>query len=349
MSKLSTLYNGQRAFCKLLHHRITGKRIPVRVSFLITKYCNLSCFYCYAKDSNNNENIVEPTLEDLKIITDQIYASGCRWINILGGEPLIRNDIEEFIDYVHRKGIFTEITTNGYFIKKRIKALKKIDHVCISIDGNKESNDKNRGEGTFEKIIEGIDFAVANKLRVRLHATLCKRSMSEKSLKFMADYCNKYKIKFNFSENGLPEIEELDPDFLLSEEETLNFYKSYNGLKKRGYPIVSSDVAIDYVAKWPLPNKTTIYKKDLDRIPKGSYYPCQLGKNQCFINSNGDVYPCTKKWGYGKNIHEVGFKEAWGYLKDLDCVACKELGTIEQSVILGMQPKAIFNAFINFS
>lgn len=348
-SKLRTLVRGRKAMFSLLANKVCRKRIPVRVSFLVTKYCNLNCFYCYARDILNVKDVREPSIEDLKNIIDQIYDAGCRWINILGGEPLIRNDIEEFIDYAYRKGIFMEITTNGFFVKKRINALKKVDHLCISLDGDKESNDRSRGEGSFEKIVEGIEFAVKNGLNVRVHATLCKRTMQGKSLQFLSDFCNRLKIKLNYSENGLPGIEEMDPDFLLSEEETMKFYASYKGLKKKGFPIISSESAVGYALKWPLPKQTTIYKKDLKKIPHGSYYPCQLGRNQCFINTDGYVYPCSKRWGYGKNLYEVGFKEAWDYLKSLDCVACKELGTIEQSVITGLNPKALFNAITNFA
>jgi MoaA/NifB/PqqE/SkfB family radical SAM enzyme len=156
-------------------------------------------------------------------------------------------------------------------------------------------------------------------------------------------------VTLNYSENGLPGIEELDPDYLLSEEEALNFYKGYEKMKAQGYPLVSSKVAVDYVAKWPLLGKTTIYKKDLPDVPQDSFYPCQLGRNQCFVSADGNVYPCTKKWGTGKNVRDVGFQVAWEEMeKDLDCVACKELGTIEQSVITGLQPRALINGIKNF-
>jgi sulfatase maturation enzyme AslB (radical SAM superfamily) len=244
--------------------------------------------------------------------------------------------------------MFIEMTTNGYFIKKHISALKKVDHLAISLDGNKETNDKARGDNSFEKIVAGIECAVENGLKIRVHATLSKRTMAPESLKFLSDFCNRLNVSLNYSENGLPGIEEMNPDFLLSEDETLDFYKSYKGLKKSGHPIVSSEVAVDYVEKWPLPGRTTIYKKDLKDIPKDSYYPCQLGRNQCFISADGNVYPCTKKWGEGLNARKVGFQKAWDNLAELDCVACKELGTIEQSVITGLQPKALINAVSKF-
>jgi MoaA/NifB/PqqE/SkfB family radical SAM enzyme len=349
LSSLKTLYNGRKAMQGLIKKKITGARIPVRVSLLVTKYCNLECFYCYAEDVLNVKEIPEFTLKELKKLIDEIYDSGCRWVNILGGEPLIRNDIEEIIDYLHDKGMFIELTTNGYFVKKRIEALKKLDHLAISLDGNKDSNDKARGEGSFEKIIDGIQCAVDNGIKVRVHATLCKKTMQGESFDFLVNYCKDMGVGLNYSENGLPGIEKLDPDYLLSEEEALSFYQGYEEMKAKGYPIVSSETAVDYVAKWPLPKQTTIYKKDLPDVPKDSFYPCQLGRNQCFISADGNVYPCTKKWGEGKNVREVGFKKAWETMEEnLDCVACKELGTIEQSLITGLQPKALVNAITNF-
>ena len=88
----------------------------MRVNLLVTKFCNLSCFYCYAEDILNKKDVEEFSLENLKDIIDQAYDAGCRWINILGGEPLLRNDIEELIDYIHQKGMFIEMTTNGYYV-----------------------------------------------------------------------------------------------------------------------------------------------------------------------------------------------------------------------------------------
>ncbi|MBF0624367.1 MAG: radical SAM protein [Magnetococcales bacterium] len=348
LGPLKTLYRGRGAALALLKQKLTGRRIPVRVSFLVTKRCNLRCFYCYAMDVIENKALQEPSLADLTGILDQIHAAGCRWINILGGEPLIRKDIDQFIDYARAKGFFLELTTNGFYVRQHIEALRQLDHLCISLDGNKEANDKGRGKDSFEKIVDAIEFAVAEGLSVRVHATLCRRTMAQESLTFLAGFCNRLGVRLNYSENGLPGIEQMDPDFLLSEEETMAFYRSYKDLKKRGLPIVSSDVAVAYADKWPLPDRTTLYQKDLPQVPADSYYPCQLGRNQCFISADGNVYPCTKKWGEGKNLYEVGFQAAWDHLADLDCVACKELGTIEQSVILGLQPRAVLNGLLNF-
>jgi MoaA/NifB/PqqE/SkfB family radical SAM enzyme len=348
-SKADILASGTRSVLGLAKAKMLRRRIPVRVNVLITKHCNLRCFYCYAKDILNSPEVREPSCADLKNILDQIHAAGCRWINVLGGEPLLRLDFDEIMTHALSKKMYVTLTTNGYYVKRHIPTLRRLHEVCISLDGDRESNDRSRGEGSFSHIVEGIECAVANKLNVRVHATLCRRTMAGKSLTFLADFCKRLGIKFNYSENGLPGIEKLDPDFLLSAEETLAFYQRYRELKKQGYPIVSSDAAVAYASRWPLPGRTTIYKSDLGSVPKNSYYPCRLGRNQCFINADGNVYPCTKKWGHGKSLFDVGFRSAWEYLADLDCVACSEMGTIEQSLITGLNPRAILNAVTRYA
>ena len=132
-------------------------------------------------------------------------------------------------------------------------------------------------------------------------------------------------------------------------EESRNCYKVYRGFKKSGYPIASSYLAMDYVERWPLGDETTLYKKDLDKVSKGSYFPCTFGRTQAFVSADGNVYPCTKKWGDGKNIFEVGFDKAWKYFDGLDCVACKELGCIEQSAITNLTFRTLFNTLKNFA
>lgn len=349
---LRTLYRGRNALWALLRWKGGGGRRPVRVSLLVTKNCNLRCFYCYAMDEITNPDIVDASFEKLTSLIDELYANGCRWINVLGGEPLARPDIEKIIDYIVGKGMLCEITTNGYYIKKRMSALKKVDHLAISLDGNKDAHDRARvdtkGNGSFDKVVEGIKCAAQEGLNIRLHATLNRRTMAPGSLEFLASLCRELGMTFNYSENGLPGIEKMSPDYLLTGEETLEFYKQYETLKRKGYPIVSSDLAVEYASNWPLQEKTTIYKSDVAHLPEGSYLECTLGRNQCFVTAEGNVYPCTKKWGEGENAYKIGFKAAWDKGTDLDCVACKELGTIEQSLITSMNPRGFVNGVWNF-
>lgn len=99
-SKLEIIRSGTRAVAGLARMRLLRRRIPVRVSILVAKRCNLRCFYCYAKDVLNVPEVKEPSLDELKNVLDQIRALGCCWINILGGEPRIKVVAYFIIGYI---------------------------------------------------------------------------------------------------------------------------------------------------------------------------------------------------------------------------------------------------------
>ena len=100
---------------------------------------------------------------------------GVEVFNPLGGEPFMRGDIEEILSYAVQKGFFVSLTTNGTLISQRRAeriALIPVDrlHFNFSLDGNQQSNDFVRGEGNYERAIEGyfgceIDERQANSRR----------------------------------------------------------------------------------------------------------------------------------------------------------------------------------------
>ena len=77
-SIFKTLYNGRKSLEKLVKAKVTGRRIPVRVCLLVTKYCNLTCFFCYAEDILNSKSVQEYSLDHIKNIVDQLYKAE-RW------------------------------------------------------------------------------------------------------------------------------------------------------------------------------------------------------------------------------------------------------------------------------
>ena len=78
-----------------------------------------------------------------------------------GGEPLLQIDkIKEIMDSID---VPFRIQTNGIFLDKLPKGyLNRIGKILVSIDGNKERTNKNRGEGTYEKVISNIELIKEN-------------------------------------------------------------------------------------------------------------------------------------------------------------------------------------------
>jgi len=106
---------------------------PLWVHLYLTRRCNLKCQYCYVRDSTKKEL---ETKEVMKVI-DKLYSLGIRTIAFFGGEPTIRKDFCEILEYANKKGFFTYFTTNGSLLNgnyiKRI-AETGVDFIELSVD-----------------------------------------------------------------------------------------------------------------------------------------------------------------------------------------------------------------------
>lgn len=339
MNNLKKVSPWIKPFQKMLSAKLRGRRIPLRVEVQITKFCNLRCVHCYT-NFEKLKSTKEPTTKEWKSFIDELYGCGTRWLRFLGGEPLMRDDIGELIDYAHNKGMVCDLNTNGYFLQKKIKNLKNLNSICISIDGDEEVNDKVRGRGCYKKIIEAIEVALENDLVVRLHGVLMRYTMN--SIEHLLELARRYKVTFNISEAARPDMS--DPNLLLTEEERIKFYHKFIKYKIDGWPILNSITAMKEILNWPFGEKRIIYPEDLKSF-NGRLTRCQQTITSCIVDTDGRVSPCTGKWGEGLNSFEEGFKKAWDYLGDnIKCITCLHLGYIELSKFLSLDYTTLINA-----
>jgi MoaA/NifB/PqqE/SkfB family radical SAM enzyme len=136
---------------------IAGKKKPIFVSWEITVKCNLRCKYC----NSWLRNYTELNTEDVFRTISTLSRMGTRVIRITGGEPLLRNDIVDIINYIYSLGIFVALSTNGILFPEKIAKINKLDSVTISLDGPEKIHDSIRGEGSYNKAIQAIDMATA--------------------------------------------------------------------------------------------------------------------------------------------------------------------------------------------
>lgn len=129
------------------------------VYIAITNRCNLNCIHCTAK--SNIDEIDTLSLKEIYAIIDQICDVNPRIINITGGEPLIRKDILQILNYIRNKySGYIVLSTNGILINKNNIdfIISNVDEVSISLDGyNQESVEKIRGKGVYTKVIDTIE------------------------------------------------------------------------------------------------------------------------------------------------------------------------------------------------
>jgi len=128
--------------------------------------CNLTCAHCLVNSSPRGDAGLPG--EKLKEIIDQADELGVNRFYFTGGEPMIHRDFFALAEYVTEgKGKELIVLTNGTLLHgERLERLKRFDpeklKLQISLDGsNPQVNDPIRGEGSFERIVEGIENAVS--------------------------------------------------------------------------------------------------------------------------------------------------------------------------------------------
>ncbi len=141
-------------------HKTTGLPGPSIVNFTLTNLCNHNCRTCTYRVSNRiNNNVKFIPLDLVKRTIDNLAPFGTSLLFAGGGEPTLYPWLGHVIDYATQRKLYTEITTNGYVLKKRAKEIMAagIGGIVISIDGKREIHNYVRNtDRAFEKAIEGI-------------------------------------------------------------------------------------------------------------------------------------------------------------------------------------------------
>jgi radical SAM protein with 4Fe4S-binding SPASM domain len=150
--------------------------VPLILSWNVTRECNLKCSHCYINAADKKlEN--ELTTEEGKRLIDQICETSHPLLVLSGGEPLLRPDVYELIQYGSNKGLKMGLGSNGSLIDDIVaKKLKEvgITTVSISIDSHiAAQHDDFRGViGSWERAVNAIKVLRANNILVQVNTTL---------------------------------------------------------------------------------------------------------------------------------------------------------------------------------
>lgn len=149
---------------------------------ILSEACNSECRYCYKKSLEEFDNGLEKKFKfdftspetfqiDIKKLKKFLLKDPEPVLIFYGGEPLLELDkIKRIMDEIH---IPMRMQTNGKLLDKvPIKYLNRITRMLISIDGDKERTDYNRGEGTFDKVIKNIELIRKNGYKGELVARM---------------------------------------------------------------------------------------------------------------------------------------------------------------------------------
>ncbi len=136
-----------------------GLDAPICLTWELTYACNLACVHCLSSSGKRDPR--ELSTAQCKAIIDELERMQVFYVNIGGGEPTIRPDFWELVDYATDHHVGVKFSTNGVRITPEVAArLAASDYVDvqISLDGaTAEVNDAVRGAGSFDMAVRALE------------------------------------------------------------------------------------------------------------------------------------------------------------------------------------------------
>ena len=135
-----------------------GLDAPICLTWELTYACNLACVHCLSSSGRRDPR--ELSTDECKAVIDEFERMQIFYVNIGGGEPTVRRDFWELVDYATDHHVGVKFSTNGSRITpgvaRRLAASDYVD-VQISLDGaTAEVNDLVRGQGSYDTALAAM-------------------------------------------------------------------------------------------------------------------------------------------------------------------------------------------------
>jgi radical SAM protein with 4Fe4S-binding SPASM domain len=226
-------------------------------------------------------------------------------LSVVGGEPLLRNDLLDILRYAHKSGFVVALGTNGILIDSVIaEELSNVtDSVLVSLDSAiPEIHDRIRGlEGAFQKAVEGIKLLLAARCRVIVEATITKMN------------CERF-----------PELLDLGAQLGVSEFFVHGCVAAGRAVQNYEEVILGGTALVQLLQEIKQREKANSLSRTKINIYMPAYETltndpltrvCRAGELVCSIGARGDVFPCWAFNSYTQmsagNIRKKDFTDIW--------------------------------------
>jgi radical SAM protein with 4Fe4S-binding SPASM domain len=148
----------------------------------VTNRCNLRCKHCLVK--GGEDPVEELSLKEFKEVIREAKELGAKRVFLTGGEPFLRDDIFDLIEYASvTQKLEPIILTNGTLLdEEKIKELKNYPDIIVqvSLEGSTASvNDSIRGSGVFDKALKSIDLLTKFNVKTIVTSTATSGNIDE--------------------------------------------------------------------------------------------------------------------------------------------------------------------------
>ncbi len=260
-----------------------------------TYRCNARCHMC-----NIWKHPTEPA-EEINIRDIQKIPDGLVFANITGGEPFLRDDIEEIVEVVLTKTKRLVISTNGYFTDRIVELAMKFPRVGVrvSIEGLPRANDELRG------LKDGFDHGI--RTLIELHELGLSDigfgiTVSDRNARDLMELYHLARwLKLEFATAAI--------------HNSFYFHKDNNEFRDRRMVTGEFEKLVKELLKSKRPKDwfRAYFNYGLINYINGNkrLLPCEMGTDVFFLDPYGEVFPCNgMNWSMG-NIREQEFSEIW--------------------------------------
>jgi mycofactocin radical SAM maturase len=277
-----------------------GLDAPICLTWELTYACNLECVHCLSSSGQRDPH--ELSTDEAKAVLDELHDLQVFYINIGGGEPMIRRDFFELVEYSISKGIGVKFSTNGAFIDAnkaaRLTAMDYLD-IQISLDGTDAvTNDAVRGEGSYDTAIQAMEhLRNAGFGEFKISVVVTRHNVDQlDEFKALADeYGAQLRItRLRPSGRGADSWHDLHPTQAQQRQ-------IYDWLIAKGDNVLTGD--------------SFFHLNGLGDEPLPGLNMCGAGRVVCLIDPIGDVYACPfvihDEFKAGSVRDEGGFSHVW--------------------------------------
>ena len=282
----------------LVEHFALGLDAPICLTWELTYACNLACSHCLSSSGRRDPR--ELTTAECKAVIDELQRMQVFYVNIGGGEPTVRADFWELLQYATSHDVGVKFSTNGIRIDAeaaRLIAANDYVDVQISIDGaTADVNDAVRGTGSFDTAVRALEHLAAVGVRPKLSVVCTRHNIPQlDDFKAIADrFGAQLRLtRLRPSGRGADVWDDLHPTQAQQRE-------LYDWLVRNGEGVLTGDSFFHLAA----------YGEALPGLNL-----CGAGRVVCLIDPVGDVYACPfaiHDQFLAGNVREAGgFARVW--------------------------------------
>ncbi len=310
--------------------RLTGRRVPLSVTLVLTHRCNTSCAPCGVPLQ------VRPELDasEWLALVDHLARLGTTRVVLTGGEPLLRPDLAAIVDRCAEHGMWTVLETNGHDLPGQLSQLRRLDRLMIPLHGPKAVHDAIVEPGAFDKSVAAIRAAREAGMEVGTVTLLARSTLV--SVGWVLDFADQHGTEAAFqlqarrgwvaSRGARRELAEDD-----ALRRTLRFLLE---ARMAGRRVAMTEKLLRSLLTWP-DLREPFLEVDHEDVR------CMAGQTFCAIGPDGLVSACLPRSGGTLNVRESGFDAAFAALRDGACRSCIDTPCAEANFLYNLNTPVV--------